>query len=151
MTASLSACLRTWGKKSDTGRPLLPPGRNGRNEGVRNPILRPPELMNFLSAGSGWPACLSSKGLGSKVSTWLGPPFMSRKMQLLAFPAVCGALALPGALPELARAWGVKKPSRLSRSTMARPANPAPICHTCSLRVRPQGNETGLMASPVSQ
>ena len=34
-----------------------------RNAGVRKPILRPPELMNFLSAGSGWPAYFSSSGL----------------------------------------------------------------------------------------
>ena len=31
--------------------------------------------------GIGWPLRLVSSGLGSQVSTWLGPPYMNRKMQ----------------------------------------------------------------------
>jgi len=41
--------------------------------------------MYFLSVGIGFPAYFSSIGFGSKVSTWLGPPFISRKMQFFTF------------------------------------------------------------------
>ena len=67
-------------KKSEISKPLSPPGRNLRKAGVRNPILRPPELINFLSGGSGCPANFSKVGLWSNVSTWLGPPPMKSEI-----------------------------------------------------------------------
>ena len=45
------------------GRPLLPPGRNLRNAGVRKPTLRPPELMNFLSGRQRLAGVLLERGL----------------------------------------------------------------------------------------
>jgi hypothetical protein len=71
-----------FGKKSEMGSPLWPPGSNFRTEGVNNPTARPPELMNCLSCGKGCPAYFSKAGFGSKVSTWLGPPFISKKITL---------------------------------------------------------------------
>ena len=82
ITAILSACSRIFGKKSEIGIPLCPQALNGRQAGVSLPIARPPELMNFISAGIVWPAYFSSVGFGSKVSTWLGAPFMRRKITL---------------------------------------------------------------------
>lgn len=53
------------------------------------PIARPPELMNLWSVGMGFPASLSSIGLWSNVSTWLGPPFIRRKITLF---RLCGEM-----------------------------------------------------------
>src|SRR6185437_11946383 len=65
-----------------------------------------------------------------------------RKMTLLAGVAKCcdfGASGLTGAGASLARAWRLKKPSAPSRLDSATPAKPAPISHTNSRRVCPQG------------
>src|SRR5947209_4334671 len=55
--------------------------------GFFSPIAR---ITGLNDDGSGFPARLSSSGLGSKVSTWLGPPSMKRKMTLLALGGWCG-------------------------------------------------------------
>ena len=96
--------------------------------------------MNFLSAGSGWPAYFSSAGFGSNVSTRLGPPFIIRKMQLVAFAGKCGGR---GASGPAGSGRPNANPSAASRWVRASPANPPPI----SQRVRPQGNNRVMMAA----
>jgi hypothetical protein len=42
-----------------------------------------PTLLNWVGSTFiliGWPCSRSRRGLGSNVSTWLGPPSMNRKM-----------------------------------------------------------------------
>jgi hypothetical protein len=46
--------------------------------------------------GSGWPLYFSSAGFGSKVSMWLGPPTMNRKMTDFALGGMCGAFGASG-------------------------------------------------------
>ena len=60
-------------------------------------------LMNWYfaspnSAGRGCPLSLVSSGLGSKVSRWLGPPAMKRKMHdlALAWSGNCGGFGASG-------------------------------------------------------
>ena len=83
------------------------------------------------SAGRFWPLSLFSSGLGSKVSRWLGPPAMNRKITdlALALSGMCGGLGASGfmrsrraALP--AAAWRAKasapKPQKASRRNSRR-------------------------------
>src|SRR3954447_17422627 len=72
---------------------------------------------------------------------WLGPPYMNRKMTLLAFGSKWGrfgASGLANALaPSAAVAWESKNaPSR--RPESATEAKPPPACQRNSLRVLPQ-------------
>ena len=50
--------------------------------------------MSFSSSatslGGGWPSCLASIGLGSRRSTWLGPPCMKSWMTAFARAGACG-------------------------------------------------------------
>src|SRR5271165_1846726 len=46
--------------------------------------------------GIGFPLSRSRRGLGSKVSTWEGPPSMKRKMTDLALAAKCGFFGAKG-------------------------------------------------------
>jgi len=48
--------------------------------------------------GKLWPAYFCSDGLGSNVSTWLGPPFMNRWITRFAFAAKCGSRSASGFL-----------------------------------------------------
>ena len=41
-------------------------------------------ITGLKLGGNGWPASRFTSGLGSKVSIWLGPPSMNRKITLLA-------------------------------------------------------------------
>src|SRR5688572_27163918 len=47
-------------------------------------------------SGMRWPASWLRTGFGSKVSIWLGPPAIMRKMTDLAFAGKCGGLAASG-------------------------------------------------------
>ena len=64
-----------------------------------------------------WPLYFSRAGLGSKVSTCDGPPFMNRKMTRLAFGANIGGLGASGLSAALAA--GASRPS--PASIVARP------------------------------
>ncbi len=86
--------------------------------------------------GSGLPAYFSSAGLGSKVSTCDGPPFMNRWMTRLALPGKCGFFGASGrdghARPERRRGR-----HRLRASSSAKPseAKPMPARQSSSRRV----------------
>src|SRR5438270_6064896 len=70
------------GKISLTSRPLWPYFWNLNGEGNAAPVLR---SVRRFAVGSGFPAYLASAGLGSNVSTWLGPPLANTWITLLAF------------------------------------------------------------------
>src|SRR5437867_2907231 len=72
MSSMLSA---TRGNNSLTSRPLWPYFLNLNGEGNAAPVLR---SVGRLPVGSGLLAYLSSAGLGSKVSTWDGPPLRKK-------------------------------------------------------------------------
>src|SRR3982751_1623619 len=83
-----------------------------------------------------------------------GPPYMNRKMTLLALGANSGALgasALARAVADTAmsapRAGRAKKPSLSSSPASATPVKPAPACQRNSRRVRPQKVLVGLRGS----
>src|SRR5580704_1285204 len=61
--------------------PLCPNFLNWKGDFNRLPVFR---SVFRLGVGIGWPLYLVSIGLGSKVSTWLGPPLRNRKMTRLA-------------------------------------------------------------------
>ena len=72
---------------------LLTMSVNGRIGESNSPIavITRPKL-----SGIGLPASSLSAGLGSKVSRWLGPPSMNRKMTLFALPACWVSFAVNG-------------------------------------------------------
>src|SRR4051794_17187196 len=76
-------------------------------------------------------------GFGSKRSTWEGPPYMNRKMTLVAFASKWGGLGDSGSGASAAVARG-RNPSSASIEARARPAKPPPACQRNSRRVRPQ-------------
>ncbi len=88
MTHRPSASSRTFGNRSDTMRPDLPPGLNAHGDFIRLPVAA--NWTRGLMPGNSLPSCLASSGLWSNVSTWLGPPCMNRKMIRFAFEAKCG-------------------------------------------------------------
>ena len=49
---------------------------NLKGEGINVPFVR--RIVFTSSAGGAWPACFSSAGFGSNVSTCEGPPFINR-------------------------------------------------------------------------
>src|SRR5713226_8714260 len=69
--------------------PLLPCAANLNGEGISLPALLRPAILAMTSE-IGLPACWASIGLGSKVSTCDGPPFMNRKITRLARGVKCG-------------------------------------------------------------
>ena len=72
MTASLSTCRATCGNSELTGMPLWPYCLNFHGEAMTLPTLL--NCVGSIFAPNGRPFSLVSRGLGSKVSTWLGPP-----------------------------------------------------------------------------
>src|SRR5262249_5862317 len=94
-------------KRSETGRPDLPYRLKAKGERMAPAVLR---SVRRLPLGSALPWYLSRSGLGSKVSTWLGPPFMNRWTKRFALAGEGGPVA---ARPS----W---------RRTAARPARPTP-------------------------
>src|SRR5437867_4798906 len=78
MSSMLSA---TRGNNSLTSRPLWPYFLNLNGDGNAAPVFR---SVGRLPVGSGLLAYLSRAGLGSKVSTWDGPPLRKKWMTLLA-------------------------------------------------------------------
>src|SRR6185503_14833371 len=94
-----------------------------------------------------------SSGLWSNVSTWLGAPFIIRKMTLFARPNECDGLEVSGLVeaddsaPYPIRS---KNPSRDKSPVSARPAKPAPISQTNSRRLCRQGNSDLIFQSRLS-
>src|SRR5205807_5474125 len=93
-TASRSACLARLGKRAEISSPDRPCLRKANGEAISLPSVA---FMNWSGSpwalklgGRGWPLSLVSAGLGSKVSRWLGPPVMNRKITLLALAGKCG-------------------------------------------------------------
>ena len=93
----------TWGNQSETGVPDWPYGLNVRRQGMTGRFISA-TLSPKPIASISLPACLLS--LGSKVSMWLTPPHMNRKMTDLALGSKCGPsrgiLELPVFRPERA-------------------------------------------------
>src|SRR4051794_34796113 len=87
--------------------PLRPYLRNLKGETISDPPPFRPVLI--MAAGGSSPLYLASIGLGSKVSTCDGPPFMNRKMTRLA----------------LGRKWGVFGARGLSARGIAAVSDPA--------------------------
>ena len=88
------------GNSSVTSMPLSPWGRAENGEGIS-----PPRLGRFVAAAMAcgrWPAYWASIGLGSKVSTCDGPPFMNRKMTRFARAGKCGGRTASGSAGEFA-------------------------------------------------
>ena len=57
-------------------------------------------------SGRGWPSSLFSSGLGSKVSRWLGPPAMNRKMTDFALAGMWAGLGARGSsTPARSCSW----------------------------------------------
>ena len=90
-------------------------------------------ITGLKLGGSGWPASRFSSGLGSKMSMWLGPPSMNRKITLLALAGRRhGAVATTD---EGDVASDPAADSRASKSVRARAPNPAPAPRSQSRRV----------------
>ena len=100
MTHRSSACSAMCGCQSDTHVPDWPYCAELALVGRIVLSLVPIAVMTRrTTAGIGLPASLSSAGLGSYRSRWLGPPSMNRKMTRFAFGAKCegrGASGLSG-------------------------------------------------------
>src|SRR6266540_1867963 len=149
-----SANFAVCGNRLLISSPLRPCFANSKGDCIRwptarlfEPTLQSPEYavpLNFVRAG-----------FGSNVSTWLGPPFMKRKTQCLAFAGKWGCLGARGpAFVEALKRGSVeapaaearleKKPLLESRSINASPAKPPPTCQRNSRRVRPQGTGLGM-------
>src|SRR5829696_5813026 len=86
-----------FGRKSEISMPLWPRGLNSR-QGASNLFFATARrvLKWPKDSGMGWPASLMRSGLGSKRSTWLGPPDMKGKMTRLAFGAKWVGLGVKG-------------------------------------------------------
>src|SRR5262245_47477364 len=83
---------------------------------------------------------------------WLGPPYMNRKMTLLAFAAKCGFFGASGLTNAAGRggaaARAAKNPSS-SSPARATPVKPAPASQRNSRRVRPQKSRLALPIGPL--
>src|SRR6266853_255480 len=92
-----STCSATFGYQSDTHAPLWPYCLKVRLEPSSVLLLVPMAVMGFpKEAGMGWPESSVSFGLGSKRSTWLGPPSMNSQITDFAFGSWWGFLGARG-------------------------------------------------------
>src|SRR5438105_11019608 len=121
MMARSSTRWETNGKRSETSIPDWPYFLNVRFD-PRTTVSRSfPFWKSSLPKLSGgcWPLSLASSGLGSNVSTWLGPPCMNREITLFAVAGSGGVLAASGpAVPAAAVRWNK---SRAASQPMPRP------------------------------
>src|SRR6185503_7825731 len=104
---------------------------NENGEGKAVPVLRSVRKLT----GIGLPAHFFSDGLGSKLSSWEGPPFMKRWITRLALGAKCGCFGTNGdrdGSPVASTACTAPIP----RKTSARPkaAMPMPDRHKACRR-----------------
>src|SRR5436305_13665344 len=74
--------------------------------------------MPGTAVGIGWNALELLPGLGSKVSMWLGPPVMNRRMQLLCLTPESAARAATA--PSQLVAGAVRTPAAVRRRTSRR-------------------------------
>ena len=88
-TAMSSADSATCLHQSEIHRPPWPCCFHSRLSGKMGELISPIAVMRPLVklAGNGLPACCFNAAFGSKVSRWLGPPSMKRKMTFFAFAA----------------------------------------------------------------
>src|SRR6185295_17841486 len=131
ITHRWSADSAVYGKSSLTSSPLLPYFLNENGDGKAVPVLRSVRKLT----GIGLPAHFFSKGLGSKLSSCDGPPFMKRWITRLALGAKCGGLRANGDrddCPIASTACTAPTP----RKTPARPnaAMPMPERHSACRR-----------------
>src|SRR3954447_22972805 len=111
--------------------PLSPWRENPNGEPMSDPVSFRPVLSD---SGGASPLCLLSNGLGSKVSTCEGPPFMKRKMTRFALGAKCGAFGASGLTAASARAG--RADSSASTPASPRAPKPPPIRRSQSRRVQ---------------
>src|SRR5699024_4968004 len=113
-----------------TSMPLRPYFLNEKGEPISAPAFLRPVLTE---SGGRSPWCFERAGLGSNVSTCDGPPFMNRKMTLLALGAKWGGFGASGLVAE--RSARADSPARAP----ARPSvpKPPPIRRSHSRRVQP--------------
>src|SRR5260370_32909507 len=92
-----STCSAMLGYQSETQAPLWPYCLKVRFE-PRSVLLPVPMAVMGLpkEAGMGWPLSSVSLGLGSKRSTWLGPPSMNNQITDLALGSWWGFLGASG-------------------------------------------------------
>src|SRR5260370_30230536 len=112
MMAMSSTQVATCGNSSLTSAPDCPYFLNAKGE-PRILSLMLKTVVGGLN-GRDWPLSLSSRGLGSKVSIWDGPPSMNRKITDLAFGAKCGASGLADADFSARRPASAKPPNPLA-------------------------------------
>src|SRR5258708_3340919 len=80
-TDILSTCFAISGYQSETQMPLCPCCLKVRSDGMMALLPVPIAVVTVPNdAGIGLPASDSRAGLGSNVSTWLGPPSMNSQM-----------------------------------------------------------------------
>src|SRR5579863_5741457 len=92
-TVISSTCCAISGYQSETQMPDCPYCLNVRLVPISELLLVPMAVMTLpKDAGMGWPLSSLSFGLGSKRSTWLGPPSMKSQMTDLALGGWCGVL-----------------------------------------------------------
>src|SRR5438874_2446172 len=123
ITARSSACVATLGKRSEISIPDCPyflnvrrDARIGTSLNFENWSCTSPKL-----SGTGLPSSFSSIGLGSKVSRWLGPPCMKRKMTFLAVAGKCGVLVAIGLGADPGAAGEIREPSRYASASWPKP------------------------------
>src|SRR6266487_3480410 len=93
-----------------------------------------------MAKGSGLPPSCWRRGFGSKVSTWLGPPDIKRKMIRLARGSKGGGFTAKGlkesdAIPNARASWANKP---------ARPIMPKPLAKYRNKSRRVRGTEVKL-------
>src|SRR5262245_44461453 len=101
ITAMSSMHDPTCENRSLTSIPLCPYLRKPNGDGSAAPVLL---SVRRLEAGKLRPAYRARSGLGSKVSTWDGPPFMNRWITCLALAGRGGVRGARGLLPVAASA-----------------------------------------------
>src|SRR6516225_6946970 len=122
-----STHLARCGKRSLTHLPERPYRLNCHLGPTTRPWFLWPPRPNVFTA-TVLPSSSYSFGLYSNVSTWLGPPYMKRKMTLLALAGRGGAFGARGLAnlltPSAATASVAKNPSRDKSPVKATPVNP---------------------------
>src|SRR5438105_3607524 len=102
------------GNRSETSMLDRPHLVNLRDEASSVPGPRAFRSGSFSRPGMGRPCHFARAGFGSKRSTWLGPPYINKKMHEVARAGMCGARGAAGggsADFSAAEALAVKKPS----------------------------------------
>src|SRR5260221_13921544 len=98
MTASLSACFCRKGNASEIGKRDWPHSVKLMREPSNGAVVTSVNCAGIFPklAGMVWPASLLRSGLGSKVSIWLGPPAIMRKITDFALAGKCGGFGARG-------------------------------------------------------